>query len=72
MEETEFLCTRLAIMVNGKIRCLGSPQQLKSKFGEGYTLTAQTTVGDQDVQVKDTTVKIIFHFKYIETEILCN
>jgi ABC-type multidrug transport system ATPase subunit len=41
MEETEFLCTRLAIMVNGKFRCLGSPQQLKSKFGEGYTLTCQ-------------------------------
>lgn len=49
MEECEALCSRLAIMVNGKFRCLGSPQQLKSKFGEGYTLIAQTTpsgVGD--------------------------
>jgi ABC-type multidrug transport system ATPase subunit len=43
MNECEALCTRLAIMVNGTFRCLGSPQQLKSKFGEGYTLIAQTT-----------------------------
>jgi ABC-type multidrug transport system ATPase subunit len=41
MNECEALCTRLAIMVNGTFRCLGSPQQLKSKFGEGYTLIAQ-------------------------------
>eukprot|EP01135_Chromosphaera_perkinsii_P008561 Nk52_evm3s1401 gene=Nk52_evmTU3s1401 len=39
MEECEALCTRLAIMVNGQFRCLGSPQHLKNKFGEGYTLT---------------------------------
>jgi len=43
MEECEALCSRLAIMVNGRFRCLGSPQQLKNKFGEGYTLIAQTT-----------------------------
>jgi len=42
MEECEALCTRLAIMVNGKFRCLGTPQELKYKFGEGYTLIAQT------------------------------
>ncbi|CAF4800489.1 unnamed protein product [Rotaria magnacalcarata] len=35
MEECEALCTRLAIMVNGKFKCLGSIQHLKSKFGEG-------------------------------------
>jgi ATP-binding cassette subfamily A (ABC1) protein 3 len=41
MEECEALCTRLAIMVNGEFRCLGSIQHLKSKFGEGYTVIAQ-------------------------------
>lgn len=41
MEECEALCTRLSIMVNGKFRCLGSPQHLKNKFGEGYTIIAQ-------------------------------
>uniref|UniRef100_A0A914YVT4 ABC transporter domain-containing protein n=1 Tax=Panagrolaimus superbus TaxID=310955 RepID=A0A914YVT4_9BILA len=38
MEECEALCTNLAIMVYGKFKCLGSPQHIKSKYGEGYTL----------------------------------
>ncbi len=38
MEEAEALCTRIAIMVSGKLRCLGRPQHLKSKFGEGFEL----------------------------------
>lgn len=32
MEECEALCTRLAIMVNGQFKCLGSIQHLKSRF----------------------------------------
>ena len=38
MEECEVLCNRLAIMVNGQFKCLGSIQHLKNRFGEGYTL----------------------------------
>ncbi|XP_018496407.1 ATP-binding cassette sub-family A member 2 [Galendromus occidentalis] len=38
MEECEALCHRLCIMVNGRLRCLGSTQHLKSKFGEGFTV----------------------------------
>lgn len=41
MEECDALCTRIAIMVNGRFMCLGSPQHLKSKFGQGYTLIAK-------------------------------
>ncbi|KAK9882104.1 hypothetical protein WA026_018947 [Henosepilachna vigintioctopunctata] len=37
MEECEALCTKIAIMVNGNFKCLGSTQHLKSKFAEGYT-----------------------------------
>merc|ERR1711871_1635515 len=36
MEECEALCTRLAIMVDGRFKCLGSSQHLKSRFSEGY------------------------------------
>ncbi|XP_074594749.1 phospholipid-transporting ATPase ABCA1-like [Brevipalpus obovatus] len=39
MEECDILCSRLAIMVNGRFRCIGSPQYLKYKFGSGYTIT---------------------------------
>ncbi|XP_059173745.1 ATP-binding cassette sub-family A member 2-like [Physella acuta] len=46
MEECELLCTRLTIMVRGKMMCLGSPQHLKSKYAQGYTVT---------VKVKDET-----------------
>ena len=38
MEECDALCTKIVIMVNGRLVCLGSPQHLKSKFGYGYTL----------------------------------
>lgn len=34
MEECEALCTRIAIMVNGQFKCLGSIQHLKNKFSE--------------------------------------
>lgn len=38
MEECEALCTRLAIMVKGSFRCLGSPQHIKDRFGDGYSV----------------------------------
>ena len=38
MAECEALCSRVGIMVNGSFRCLGSPQQLKSTYGQGYKL----------------------------------
>ncbi|XP_072051924.1 LOW QUALITY PROTEIN: phospholipid-transporting ATPase ABCA3-like [Amphiura filiformis] len=43
MEECEALCTRLAIMVNGQFKCLGSTQHLKSMYGKGYTMVIKTT-----------------------------
>jgi ATP-binding cassette subfamily A (ABC1) protein 3 len=52
MEECEALCTRLAIMVNGKFRCLRSTQRLKNKFAQGYALTIKVRkVGDLDKDV---------------------
>ncbi|XP_072431702.1 ATP-binding cassette sub-family A member 13-like [Chiloscyllium punctatum] len=38
MEECEALCTRLAIMVNGKLKCIGSPKDIKTRFGEVYSV----------------------------------
>lgn len=39
MEECEALCTRIAIMVAGDFKCLGSVQHLKNKFSKGFILT---------------------------------
>lgn len=41
MEEAEALCTKVGIMVGGRLRCFGTIQDLKSKFGHGYTLNAK-------------------------------
>ncbi|XP_049449732.1 glucosylceramide transporter ABCA12 isoform X16 [Epinephelus fuscoguttatus] len=38
MEECEALCGRLAIMVKGQFRCLGSLQHIKNRFGSGFTV----------------------------------
>ena len=38
MEEAEALGTRVGIMANGTLLCLGSVQALKSKFLDGYTV----------------------------------
>ncbi|CAL1150064.1 unnamed protein product [Cladocopium goreaui] len=38
MEEAEALCSRIGIMVGGRLRCLGSNQRLKARFGQGYQL----------------------------------
>lgn len=48
MEECEALCTRLAIMVNGHFKCLGSIQHLKNRFGEGYYITIRTKENEVD------------------------
>eukprot|EP00929_Paragymnodinium_shiwhaense_P046547 TRINITY_DN23705_c0_g1_i1.p1 TRINITY_DN23705_c0_g1~~TRINITY_DN23705_c0_g1_i1.p1 ORF type:complete len:1941 (+),score=414.00 TRINITY_DN23705_c0_g1_i1:131-5953(+) len=36
MDECEALCARIGIMVNGKLRCLGSASHLKATHGSGY------------------------------------
>jgi len=42
MEEAEYLCDRLAILVNGRLSCIGSPEHLKMKFGDSYILELQS------------------------------
>jgi len=38
MEEADALCNRVGIMVKGELRCIGSTQHLKNKYGGGYLL----------------------------------
>lgn len=38
MDEADVLGDRIAIMAEGRIRCIGSPLFLKNKFGVGYNL----------------------------------
>lgn len=50
MEEAEALSTRLVIMVRGRFRCIGTPQYIKSKFGEGHELELKLcAVTEEDI-----------------------
>ncbi|KAE8879299.1 ABC transporter A family member 1 [Phytophthora fragariae] len=54
MEECEALCTRVGIMVGGRLRCLGSVQHLKNRFGDGLMVELKlmgTPTHDIDARV---------------------
>ncbi|OWZ12574.1 ABC transporter [Phytophthora megakarya] len=60
MEECEALCSRVGILVSGRLKCLGSVEHLKQKFGRGYTvditlraLTSSSTDTTELASVKD-------------------
>jgi ABC-type multidrug transport system ATPase subunit len=42
MEECEALCDRVGIMVEGRLRCLGTANHIKAKFGSGYVVELST------------------------------
>jgi len=42
MEEADILGDRIAVMANGKLRCIGNSLHLKNKFGLGYRLNLTT------------------------------
>lgn len=72
MEECEALCTRLAIMVNGHFKCLGSIQHLKNSFGEGYYITVRTELGELETIKRwfrktftDARLKVIIQLYYL-------
>ena len=48
MDETEALCSKIGIMVNGELKCLGNLQHLKSRYGDGYTLIAKIPLINND------------------------
>ena len=42
MEEADALCAKIGIMRAGKLACLGTRQQLKGRYGNGYLLELST------------------------------
>jgi len=53
MEECEALCSRVAIMVAGRMACIGSLQHLKNKYGRGFII---------EINTSDTRLKEVRHF----------
>ncbi|NXD41678.1 ABCA9 protein, partial [Copsychus sechellarum] len=57
MEEAEAVCDRVAILVSGQLRCIGSIQYLKNKFGKGYLL---------EIKVKDAESTDVLHAEILK------
>ncbi|CAI9112241.1 OLC1v1012660C1 [Oldenlandia corymbosa var. corymbosa] len=51
MEEAEHLCDRIGIFVDGSLQCLGSPDELKHRYGGTYIFTMATlSQNEKDVE----------------------
>eukprot|EP00040_Diaphanoeca_grandis_P001266 m.17961 g.17961 ORF g.17961 m.17961 type:complete len:1760 (+) comp11765_c0_seq1:218-5497(+) len=61
MEECEALCTRLAIMVDGQFQCIGGPQHLKQRYGQGYSLIVK--LGDVTAPLAPVKTFVASHFE---------
>jgi ATP-binding cassette subfamily A (ABC1) protein 3 len=49
MDEAESLCDNIAILINGRFVCYGSPGHLKSVYGQGHTISLHHTQPDSDL-----------------------
>jgi ABC-type glutathione transport system ATPase component len=52
MEECEALCQRIGIMVSGRLKCIGSANHLRQRYGHGYQLDVNVSV-DRVNQIKE-------------------
>eukprot|EP00463_Aulacantha_scolymantha_P003285 TRINITY_DN411_c0_g3_i1.p1 TRINITY_DN411_c0_g3~~TRINITY_DN411_c0_g3_i1.p1 ORF type:complete len:528 (+),score=67.75 TRINITY_DN411_c0_g3_i1:109-1584(+) len=75
MEECEALCQRIGIISKGQMKCIGTSQHLKTRFGNGYQIDISVEKGKQKMMqnfIKTTfknSVKLEgtdtgIHFKY--------
>lgn len=62
MEEAEAVCDRVAIMVSGQLRCIGTVQHLKSKFGKGYFLEIKLKDWIENLEVDRLQREILYIF----------
>ena len=59
MEECEALCPKIGIMANGRLRCVGSAQHLKNRFGQGFQVEMKVEfVNQTDPDYLDTVAKL--------------
>jgi ATP-binding cassette subfamily A (ABC1) protein 3 len=73
MEECEALCNRLAIMVNGKLVCIGPSQELKQRFGAGYDIQIKMNpekAKNQIQNVKDYIANCELDFELIDKNLV--
>lgn len=47
MEEADILSDRLAIVCDGKLKCVGTPLYLKNSYGDGYRISLVCEPGNE-------------------------
>jgi len=53
MDECEYLCERIGIMVDGRMRCLGTNSHLKENFGQGYVISVDVNAERTALQLSE-------------------
>jgi ABC-type multidrug transport system ATPase subunit len=48
MEEADALADRIAVVVDGKLKCVGTPLNMKNTFGDGYRVTMVCEQGNEN------------------------
>lgn len=59
MDECEALCDRLTIMVGGKMKCIGTIQNLKQVYSKGFTILVKLKSVEEFRSKLDTFKKLI-------------
>lgn len=73
MAEVKDLCDRLAILNNGQIAFLGTPEELTKKLGKQYTIYIQTENGDNYYQtdnIGETMLSLLKNFQKENIKVL--
>eukprot|EP00252_Welwitschia_mirabilis_P007191 TRINITY_DN18340_c0_g1_i1.p1 TRINITY_DN18340_c0_g1~~TRINITY_DN18340_c0_g1_i1.p1 ORF type:complete len:520 (+),score=89.88 TRINITY_DN18340_c0_g1_i1:193-1560(+) len=52
MQEAEVLCDRVGIFADGRLQCIGTTGELKSRYGGLYVLTVTTSCNDEEIVMK--------------------
>ena len=60
MEEADYLSDRIGIIKSGVIQCIGTPNQLKSLFGNGYLINCEYTDNNKNT-AKELLLKYMPH-----------
>ena len=47
MEEADILSDRLAVICDGKLKCVGTPLYLKNTYGDGYRIALVCDTGNE-------------------------
>jgi ATP-binding cassette subfamily A (ABC1) protein 2 len=56
LDEADLLSDRIAIISSGELQCVGTTMYLKRKYGEGYNLVIESTIGENQEQQQESVI----------------